>query len=70
MGWSRPGLPVLSNLVGLVQHCRAAVVDALVAKLQLIFAGGRVFGVVHCWILLVPCSCLILLMLEKGIGPC
>ena len=29
MGWSRPGLPVLSNLAGLVQHFRAAVLDVL-----------------------------------------
>ena len=28
MGWSRPGLPPLSNLAGPVQHFKAAVLDA------------------------------------------
>ena len=28
MGWSRPGLPLLSNLAGPVQHFKAAVLDA------------------------------------------
>ena len=28
MGWSRPGLPLLSNLAGPVQHFKAAILDA------------------------------------------
>ena len=28
LAWSRPGLPLLSNLAGPVQHCRAAILDA------------------------------------------
>ena len=28
LGWERPGLPVLGNLAGPVQHFRAAVLDA------------------------------------------
>ena len=28
MGWSRPGLPLLSNLAGPVQHSKTAVLDA------------------------------------------
>ena len=28
LGWSRPGLPLLSNLAGPVQHLRAAILDA------------------------------------------
>ena len=28
MGWSRPGLPLLRNLAGPVQHFKAAVLDA------------------------------------------
>ena len=27
-GWSRPGLPLLGNLAGLVQHFKAALLDA------------------------------------------
>ena len=33
LGWSRPGLPLLSNLAGPVQHFRAAILDAWRAKL-------------------------------------
>ena len=28
MAWSRPGLPLLSNVAGLVQHLKAAILDA------------------------------------------
>ena len=28
LAWYRPGLPLLSNLAGLVQHFRAAILDA------------------------------------------
>ena len=28
MGWSRPGLPLLSNLAGPVQHFKTAILDA------------------------------------------
>ena len=29
LAWSRPGLPLLSNLAGPIQHFRAAILDAL-----------------------------------------
>ena len=28
LGWTRPGLPLLSNLAGPVQHLKAAILDA------------------------------------------
>ena len=48
LGWSLPGLPLLSSLAGPVQH------------LRLIFATGRVLVVVLFWIFVVPCSYLTL----------
>ena len=53
LGWERLGLPILSNLVGLVQHFRVAVLEAWRVRLLLIFvcvrgsvvARGRIFKV-------------------------
>ena len=43
MGWSRPGLPLLSNLAGLVQHFQAAVLDAWRNKVAADLCSGEVF---------------------------
>ena len=32
MGWSRPGLPLLCNLAGPVQHFKTAILDACGSK--------------------------------------
>ena len=43
LAWSRPGLPLLSNLAGPVQHFKAAIFLMLgVVRLLLTFAAGRV----------------------------
>ena len=39
LGWVRPGLPLLSNLAGPIQHFKAALLDAWR------FVGGKVFEV-------------------------
>ena len=62
LAWHRPGLPLLSNLAGPVQHFRAAILDAWQNKVQLIFVVVRVFVVAPCWIFVVLCSFLTLLM--------
>ena len=46
LGWSRPGLPLLSNLAGPVQHNRAAILDAWRAQVASdLCAGGPLLGV-------------------------
>ena len=51
LGWSRPGLPLLSNLAGPVQHFRAAILDVWRAKVasdlcdQEGLRGGRLLDV-------------------------
>ena len=67
---SRPGLPLLSNLAGPVQHLKAAILDACVTRLLLIFGAGKVFVVDHYSMSMAPCSSLILLMLKKEIRLC
>ena len=39
MGWSRPGLPLLSNLAGPVQHFKAAILDAWREKVAADLSG-------------------------------
>ena len=65
LAWSRPGLPLLSNLAGPIQHFRAAILDAWRKGLQLIYVVVKVFGVGPCWMFMALCSSIILLMLEK-----
>ena len=48
LAWSRPGLPLLSNLAGPVQLSRPLFLMLGVIRLLLIFAVGRVFGVGLC----------------------
>ena len=62
LAWSRPGLPLLSNLAGPIQHSRAAILDAWQNKAAADLCAVRVFGVVPCWIFVVLCSFLTLLM--------
>ena len=70
LAWVRPGLPLLSNLAGPIQHFRAAILDAGVTRLLLICVGVRGFGVVLLLTFMVLCSSLILLMFEKEIRVC
>ena len=43
LGWFRPGLPLLSNLAGPVQHCKAAVLDSWRNKVAADFCGREGF---------------------------
>ena len=63
MGWSRPGLPLLGNLAGPVQHFKTAVLDAWRNKVAADLCGRRGFSgwaLVGCsWLFPAPqlCSC-------------
>ena len=48
LAWSRPGLPLLSNLAGPLQHFKAAILDAWRTKVAADLCGRRVFGVGPC----------------------
>ena len=66
LAWIWPGLPLLSNLAGPIQHFQAALLDAWRYKvLLLIFVGGKVFVAGLCWTSMVLCSSLILLSLRE-----
>ena len=65
LGWVRPGLLVLSNLAGPIQHCKSAILDAWRDKVTAELCARKGFGVVRFWMLLVPCSSLTLLMSER-----
>ena len=43
LGWSRPGLPLLSNLAGLVQHFKAAILDGWRNKVAADLCGREGF---------------------------
>ena len=43
LGWSRPGLPLLSNLAGPVQHFKAAILDAWRNKMAADLCGREGF---------------------------
>ena len=43
LAWSRPGLPLLKNLAGLIQHFRAAIFDALRNKASADLCGRAGF---------------------------
>ena len=43
LAWSRPGLPLLSNLAGPVQHFRAAILDAWRDKVSADLCGWKGF---------------------------
>ena len=44
LAWSRPGLPLLSNLSGLVQHFKAAILDAWRKKVAADLCGSEGFS--------------------------
>ena len=70
LAWCRPGLPLLSNLSGPLQHFRAAILGAWRDKVWRIFVPGRVFVGVPRWILMVLCSYLTLTMFGREIKRC
>ena len=43
LGWTRPGLPLLSNLAGFVQHFRSAILDAWRGKIAADLCGREGF---------------------------
>ena len=43
LAWSRPGLPLLSNLAGPLQHFKAAIVDAWRSKVAADLCGRKGF---------------------------
>ena len=59
---SRPGLPLLCNLVGLVQHFKATILDASRIKVTADLCGREGFGVVLFWMFMALCRSLTLLM--------
>ena len=70
MSWSRPGLPLLSNLAGPVQHFRAAVLDSWRDKVSAHLVVEKALGVGHCQMSLAPCSFFILVMFERETRLC
>ena len=70
LGWSRPGLPLLSNLDALFSVSRLLFLMLDVLRFRLTFVIGRVSGVVHCWMCMALCSFLTLLLLGKEIRLC
>ena len=70
LAWVRPGLPLLGNLAGPIQHFKAALLDAWRIKVtadlcdRKSFRGGPLFDIQ------VLCTSLILLMLGKEIRLC
>ena len=65
LAWSRPGLPLLSNLTGPLQLLKAALLDAWRNKVAADLCGRRVFEVGLCWMSMAPCSSLILLNVRE-----
>ena len=71
LAWIRPGLPLLSNLAGPLQHFKAALLDAWHNKVSADlccrqgFRGGPLLEM-----FMVLCSSLILLMFEKEVRLC
>ena len=61
LAWSRPGLPLLSNLAGPVQHFRLLFLMPGRTRLRDL-CSREVFGVAPCWIFVALCSFLTLLM--------
>ena len=71
LAWMRPGLPMLSNLAGPIQHFKAAILDAWRNKVAADICGLKGFLEVGLhWMSMAPCSSLILLMFEKEIRVC
>ena len=71
LAWVRPGLALLSNLAGPIQHFRAAILDAWRDKVTTDLCRRMgVSGVVLFLTFMILCSSLVLLMFEKEIRPC
>ena len=73
LAWSRPGLPLLCNLAGPIQHFKAALLDAWRNKVAAGLCSREGFSgwaFAGCRMSMAPCSFLILLMLEKEIRLC
>ena len=70
LAWDRPGLPLLSNLSGPVQHFRAAILGAWRKKVSANLCARKGFCGVPGWILMAPCSYLTLTMFEREIKRC
>ena len=70
LAWSRPGLPLLSNLAVLFSISRLLSLMLGATRFLLTFVVERVFVVGLCWMSMAPCSSLILLMFEKEIRLC
>ena len=66
LAWSRPGLALLSNLAGPVQHFKAALLDSWRIKVAAGLCGRKGF---RCGPLLDEHGSLQLLMLGRGIRP-
>ena len=54
LAWSRPGLPLLSNLAGPVQHFKAALLDAWRNKVAAHLCGRKGFRAGFSWLLAAP----------------
>ena len=65
LAWFRPGLPLLSNLAGPIQHFKAALLDAWRNKVTADLCGRKGFREVLFLTFMVLCSSFILLMFEK-----
>ena len=70
LAWDRPGLPLLSNLSGPIQHFRAAILGDWRNKVSAELCARKGFVVVPCWMLMVPCSCLTLITFGREIRRC
>ena len=70
LAWSRPGLPLLSNLAGPIQHVKDAIIDAWRNRVAADLCGWKVFVVCLCWISMGLCSFLTLLMFGIEIRVC
>ena len=65
LGWEKPGLPVLSNVAGPIQHFRAAVLNAGKDKVSADLCARKGFRVAPCMIFQAPCSSLTLAMFGR-----
>ena len=54
--WVRPGLPVLSNLAGPIQHFKAAIIDAWRDRVAAGLRARKLSEVVRFLMLLAPCA--------------
>ena len=71
LGWERPGLPILSNLAGPIQHARAVILEAWrnnISRQTCVL--GRASAEALFGIFQVPCSSLTLAMFGREIRLC